>query len=160
MSNDAPVARPTVRVLLIDASDRVLLFKHVAASQPERWGAPGGGIRPEESAEQAALRELWEEVGLCDAELGPCVWLRSVVYPGPNRLREMQERYYVCRVDELTVDAQNQSEHERGVILDQRWWAIDEIAASSEVFAPSALAALLRPILAGDLPAKPIVVGV
>jgi 8-oxo-dGTP pyrophosphatase MutT (NUDIX family) len=154
-----PQPRPTVRILLIDAQDRVLLFKHVADSQPERWGAPGGGIRADESPEQAALRELWEEVGLADAALGPCVWTRSVVYPGPNQLREMQERYYVCRVDEHAVDAQNRSEHERGVILDQRWWSIDEIAASSEVFAPAELAGLLRPILEGELPSAPIVVG-
>lgn len=57
-------ARPKVtgvRVLAIDASDRVLLVRHSYGST--RWMAPGGGMRRGEDAIAAAVRELAEEAG-------------------------------------------------------------------------------------------------
>jgi 8-oxo-dGTP pyrophosphatase MutT (NUDIX family) len=45
---------------------RELMLQHRAAwtHQGDTWGLPGGARRPEESAEQAALREAGEEIGL------------------------------------------------------------------------------------------------
>lgn len=31
---------------------------------PEHWDLPGGGLEPEETAEQGLFREVWEEFGL------------------------------------------------------------------------------------------------
>ena len=45
--------------------DKVLL---VLRAQPRQWSLPGGRIEPGETAEQAALRELREEVGV-EAEI-------------------------------------------------------------------------------------------
>lgn len=41
-----------------------------------------------------------------------------------------------------------------------RWWPLPEIAASDEVFVPRRLAALLTPILRGELPSHPIDCGI
>jgi hypothetical protein len=51
---------------------------------------------------------------------------------------------------------ENVDEAERLAIRDSRWWALDEIEASTEAFAPRELASLLRPILAGDYPLEPV----
>jgi hypothetical protein len=37
-----------------------------------------------------------------------------------------------------------------------RWWSMDEIAASEDIFVPRRLAALLPPILRGEYPGVPI----
>ena len=37
-----------------------------------------------------------------------------------------------------------------------RWWSMDEIAASEDIFVPRRLAALLPPILRGEYPGAPI----
>ncbi len=60
------IVRPTARVLLFDADDRLLLFLtrwHHLVDRVPRWMSPGGGIEPGESEEVAARRELLEETG-------------------------------------------------------------------------------------------------
>lgn len=52
---------PTVSVIVIDDSERVLLVRHVEGNQ---WTTPGGMIEPLEVPADAAVRETWEETGL------------------------------------------------------------------------------------------------
>jgi 8-oxo-dGTP pyrophosphatase MutT (NUDIX family) len=55
-----------VKVLLIHPEDpvRCLIVRH-SYSDSARWGLPGGAYKPErETAEQAAVREVAEELGL------------------------------------------------------------------------------------------------
>ena len=41
------------------------------------WGAPGGHIDPGEDVNEAALREVWEEVGLKAELVGPAWWSKN-----------------------------------------------------------------------------------
>lgn len=49
------VVRSSRGVLMTCASSRT--------SSPGQWGLPGGGLEPGESADEGALREVWEETG-------------------------------------------------------------------------------------------------
>jgi 8-oxo-dGTP pyrophosphatase MutT (NUDIX family) len=155
------IPRPTARVILIDASERVLLMQYRGEDVPFIWATPGGGLEPGETPEQAAVRELYEEVGLRDAALGPCVWLRNLSFRWQGKLHEFQEQYFVCNIEAHEVgDHVNHDEWERDAVVDLRWWSVSEIAAGEEVFAPRSLAALLPPILRGEYPDEPFEVGV
>jgi 8-oxo-dGTP pyrophosphatase MutT (NUDIX family) len=73
--------RAAARVILLDEQDRVLLFEYddpnyINPLMPDSsrfWCTPGGGINPGETIEDAARRELWEEIGLTDVFLGPMI---------------------------------------------------------------------------------------
>ena len=65
--SELPILRPTVRVLLIDDHERLLLFRYEGifvvgdVRSLALWVPPGGGLREDETHETAAIRELWEE---------------------------------------------------------------------------------------------------
>ncbi len=64
-------SRLASRVILVDQDRRVL---YLNASEPKTghafWVMPGGGLEHNESFEEAAIREAYEESG-CTFSLGP-----------------------------------------------------------------------------------------
>jgi double-stranded uracil-DNA glycosylase len=64
--------RTAVRALVVDESGRLLLFRY-GNDYGSWWIAPGGGQEPGEDDAQTLRRELREECGLRDVELGPLV---------------------------------------------------------------------------------------
>ena len=149
-------------MVVIDGQDRVLLLRHLTLGQgafDAIWVPPGGGAEGDESPEEAALRELWEEVGLRDVRLGPRVWRRRLTLDLGDGPRDFEEHFFFCRIDSREVgDHVNVDSAEAAMVTASRWWTADEIEASSEYFAPRELGRLLRPLLAGDFPAEPPVI--
>jgi double-stranded uracil-DNA glycosylase len=65
--------RQTVRAAVVDERGRTLLLRY-GDDYGQWWTTPGGGREEGESDEQTLRRELEEEVGLVDFELGPLLW--------------------------------------------------------------------------------------
>ena len=156
-----PVLRPTARVIVIDARDRVLLFRAEGTFDDGHtvlWFPPGGGLEAGETYEEAAVRELAEEIGLTGAPLGP-IWTRTWIGELPPRegVVEVRERYFLCRLEthEIPADHVNPDEHERAMTTGSRWFSLDEMATTPGLFVPRRLSTLLVPILRGDLPPSP-----
>ncbi|MCY4114456.1 MAG: NUDIX domain-containing protein [Chloroflexi bacterium] len=162
---DDPFVRPTARAVLLDRQDRVLLILATISvgrdHGPESfWHMPGGLIEPGETAEQAARRECAEETGIRNISVGPCVWHRRHVAQWHGRWYDWRERYFLARTDHVHTTARHMEGHEREEFREHRWWSLDELRRSDEIFVPGRLAELLPPLVAGDLPSEPIDAGV
>jgi 8-oxo-dGTP pyrophosphatase MutT (NUDIX family) len=164
-SREDPVDRPTARVLLLDERGRTLLF---TVEEPDEetgkrfWFPPGGGVEPGETHEEAARRELMEETGI-DHPPGPCIWVREPhlwYFKAQETWYRSAERYYLVQVERPEVTTDRWTELEIQMLSEHRWWSLDEIAASGDLFVPRRLPELLPPILRGQIPREPIKVGV
>jgi 8-oxo-dGTP pyrophosphatase MutT (NUDIX family) len=156
--------RPTVRLLVLDDQPRLLLF-HVHDRRPFHewfpnmtvyWNTPGGGVEANETYEQAAQRELWEETGINVATIGPCVWHYQRVILGDRGRIQLQERYFVVSIPTSTVSMINMLPYEHITHRAYRWWTCQELLASSEAFQPMQLPQLVQPLFDGIFPSEPI----
>ena len=145
---------------MLDSEGRILmlLVEDPKLWHPRFWITPGGGVEPGESFEQAAARELWEETGIT-VPVGPCVWSRRLVIPFDGKVIDMDERYFVVRVESTEIGPANPTAWEQEVLTAHRWWSLDELMETEEVIAPRCLATVLPPILAGAYPAEPLPIG-
>ena len=156
------VRRAAVRALVIDPDDRVLLVRFVFPETGEEfWATPGGGVDPGEQLDQALRRELREETGLEEPELGPVVWTRRHVFPWAGQTWDQRERVVLVRVPAFVPRPHLSSEQlaSEGV-HELRWWTLDELAGSDANFAPTRIVQFLRQLLEEGPPPAPIDVGV
>ena len=149
MSCASPLrTRASSRLLVLDSSDRVLLFRFahksgVLAGQ-SFWATPGGEIDPGETFETAAIRELFEETGLRVDDVGAEVAQRTFVMQMPDGEHVMaDERFFVVKAADNALSREHWTELERQVMAEHRWWSRAELAETQEVVFPENLLEML-----------------
>ncbi len=140
--------RPSSRLLLLDPSGRVLLFRFAftkgALSGQTYWATPGGGVETGETFEQAAIRELEEETGLLVDAVGNEITRREYVLQLPDGEFVMaDERFFMVRTFERTISDALWSDHEKEVMTAHRWWSQEELALSADTIYPENLLELI-----------------
>jgi 8-oxo-dGTP pyrophosphatase MutT (NUDIX family) len=157
MNGDVPEgARPVARILLLDTQDRLLLLRAVhAADCYTFWTAPGGGLEPGESFEDAARRELREETGL-DLPIDRWVWTRRHIFTWNGRASDHYERFFVARTANTGIHPEKQDSH----VIAHQWWTVSQLVGSTDEFAPQRIAELIADIVRGHYPEPPIDCGI
>jgi 8-oxo-dGTP pyrophosphatase MutT (NUDIX family) len=155
-----PRLRVATRAIVLDELDRILLVRFSAPDR-EIWLTTGGGMEDGETDEVALRRELLEEAGLADFELGPLVWTRTVLQTlEGGRWDGQTERFFLVRTQSFEpVPALSWDELRREGMTAVRWWTLDELEAAETLFAPRRLPLLLRELIEHGSPAEPIDVG-
>ncbi|MFJ2650622.1 NUDIX hydrolase [Streptomyces sp. NPDC087420] len=151
--------RKVARVVLLDPEDRVLLLHGYEPDDPGDtwWFTPGGGLEGDESRAEAALRELVEETGITQVELGPVLWHRRCSFPFDGRRWDQDEWYFLARTTQTETAPGGLTELERRSVAGLRWWTSAELLAARETVYPTRLAELLRTLLDEGPPDEPVV---
>lgn len=151
--DDALTPRRAARVLVLDETDRILLFHCFDPGRPDHtyWITPGGGIEAGETAAAGAARELAEETGLRvrPAKLGEPVWREVIEFPFNGRWYRQEQEFFMIRAPRWEVDTTGLDEVERGSTDGHRWWTRQELDQTADRYYPSKLPELLSRITKG-----------
>ena len=143
-------ARLAARVLVLDPTGHVLLFRGFDPGRPDDgtwWLTPGGGLAPDESPADGARRELFEETGLHVDDLGSVIFERIVEFPFEGVHYRQRESFFCVRTDRFDPVNDAWTDIEVRSMLEHRWWTLGELETTSEQLYPEDLAQRLRPLL-------------
>lgn len=151
--------RPAARAVILSPDSRIVLvrFEFPAGT---RWALPGGGLQPGEDHATALRRELVEEIGLVDADIGPHLWTREhhIAFLD-GQWDGQREQIYLVPVPEVfpITPAFDADALRAEYIHEIRWWHVDDIGADrSSTFVPRDLHRHLQSVLAEGPPPDPI----
>ena len=139
------------RVIALDPDYRVLLMRYDDGPPNGRhWSTPGGGLNPGESSAEGAARELAEETGWTDIQLGDQVYEQELVMGYGREIVRQHECFFLAQVaircrEVADVDGMHRADR----IAAWRWWSLPEIDATTEVIWPADLTTLIRNLPAG-----------
>ncbi|MFD1544519.1 NUDIX hydrolase [Nonomuraea guangzhouensis] len=146
-----PLRRFTGRALPIDEQGRVLLLHGFDPDRPDEpfWFTIGGAAEDGETLQEAALRELHEEVGIragADQITGP-YGTSTIEFFFAEYAVTQDQTFFAIRVPgDTTISYEHMEEIEKDTTLGHRWWSVEDLEATDEIYFPEDLAAIVRKI--------------
>jgi 8-oxo-dGTP pyrophosphatase MutT (NUDIX family) len=149
------IERQGIRAILLTPEHEVLLMRiRLPDVEKPFWIAPGGGLEPGETTEQGLRRELREELGLLQFEIGPLVWRRQHTFNWDGRRLCQREQYHVVHVPRFEP---TMSDAVEARVLERfHWWPASELAHASERLTPLSLAQIVDRYIKEGAPRGPL----
>lgn len=136
------------RALIINEDNKILLqrfeFPQVKGNKV-LWVTPGGGLKENESFEEALERELFEELGMNIKVEGEPVLILDVPIDGKKETFISHEVYYLVDYQVNTnISLANMTKNEIKTFKGMKWWSKEDLLQeSSEEYAPSDILSFL-----------------
>ena len=146
--------RNAVRAILLTPEERILLMRIRLPGVGPFWIAPGGGIEPAETVDQALRRELREELGLTHFEIGPVLWRRQHTFNWKGDRLCQREVYHAVHTHYF--EPRMSDDVENAVLDEFRWWSVTDLANTTERLTPLSLAAIVNSYLRSGPPVEPL----
>jgi 8-oxo-dGTP pyrophosphatase MutT (NUDIX family) len=145
--------RRAARVVLDDGRGRVLVQRvrvHDDPGQGSWWELPGGGLEVGETTRDAARREVAEETGYLEVDVGPPIATGRVRYRASAGVAEQHETIHAARLTGHQRVATALQGAEAAGLLEVAWLDLGELSDGRRVDPPE-LPQLARDVLAGRL---------
>lgn len=140
--------RNVARAILINDKHQCFLFK---LKLPWISGAvsmaAGGGMEAGESPQKALIRELYEETGLTNVDVGNLLWECRFSFQYNNEIRPIYERYYLVKTQDFKPSFEGMAQYEIDSLVEFRWWSLTELQTTTDYVSPKQLPTLLSQIL-------------
>ncbi|MDU5083273.1 NUDIX domain-containing protein [Tissierella carlieri] len=132
------INRNTGKILLIKYFDKY--SKSTKEFIDGFWVLPGGGVKRNETFEEAIKREIYEETGIININVKNCVFSRIMHAELRNIKQSLYyERYYIVETDDVEISINNLTKNEIKVICEYKWWSINELKQTEDVIFPLSL---------------------
>jgi 8-oxo-dGTP pyrophosphatase MutT (NUDIX family) len=151
LSETQPIPRISGRVILVDASDRVLMLEHRTSPDVDEtvWAVPGGGVEDGESTAQAARRELMEECGIdiSLADNAVAVHTERRMFHFGGVAYDQSDHFYIVRVAQRPeIVVTQRTELEELTVLGHRWFSVEDLHNSDTRYEPKQLIELISAV--------------
>ncbi len=145
---------------MLDPEDRLFLMKASDPVDPSIqpwWQIPGGRIDSGEDSAAAAAREPYEEAGIDEIEMGPCIWTQYVEFTFGGLNFKSNDFIHVAQAAEPKEwNPVHLEALEAAAFEGAKWWGLDELLTNSEPVLPARLREFLPDVIAGKYPVEPI----
>lgn len=119
------------RALIINKENKILLQRFEFPKNNGNkilWVTPGGGLKNNESYEDALLRELYEELGIKIKIYEAPVLILDVPIDGIKETFISHEVYYLISFREnIDIFLNNMTNNEKNTFKGMKWWSKEEL---------------------------------
>lgn len=142
--NPALRLRRAARLIVLDPDTRALMFRYDVPGRPPFWVTVGGECEPDESFEEAARRELFEETGITADPGAQIARMTPEFITVEGEPVQADERFFLVRVAEARIDTAGHTELEQQLMTRHRWFTLAELESWDEAVFPVNLADMIR----------------